>query len=114
MTDIEFPTDEDVSGSIFSLFAIQYTYRLPILNLARGILGKRKTFAWLSVQDIHELVRNRLNDDRPTTKSVGEQFRKIKDYAIGIEWIEGSIRYKNHFFQDITYSPFLNSPSKSY
>ena len=62
MKGIDFPTKQDVSGSVHSIFSIQYTYRIPVTNLARGVLGTRQTFAVLSAQDINEIVRNRMNE----------------------------------------------------
>ena len=83
---IEWPTKVDVSGSAFSLFTIQYTYRIPVINLARGILGKRITLAKLSVEDIEQIVNNRLEDHNTISHFPG------KDYALAIEWVEGAIR----------------------
>ena len=84
--EIEWPTKVDVSGSAFSLFTIQYTYRIPVINLALGILGKRNTLAKLSVEDIEQIVNNRLEDHNTISHFPG------KDYALAIEWVEGAIR----------------------
>ena len=73
----------------FSLFTIQYTYRVPIINLAQGIFGKRKTSARLSVEEIEQIVNNRLEDDSTISHFPG------KDYALAIEWVEGALRYRN-------------------
>ena len=89
--EIEWPTKVDVSGCAFSLFTIQYTYRIPIINLAQGILGKRKTSARLNVEDIEQIVNNRLEDDSTISHFPG------KDYALAIEWVEGALRYRNSF-----------------
>ena len=87
MKGIDFPTKQDVSGSVHSLFSIQYTYRIPLANLAKGILGNRQTFAFLTAQDINEIVRNRMNDSKSITNYAQ------KDYALSIEWMEGAVRY---------------------
>ena len=92
MKGIEFPTKQDVSGSVHSLFSIQYTYRIPVAKLAKGILGTRKTFAVLTAQDIKEIVRNRMNDSKSITNYAQ------KDYALSIEWIDGAIRYTIFMF----------------
>ena len=85
--EIEWPTKVDVSGSAFSLFTIQYTYRIPVINLARGILGERVTTAKLSIEDIEHIVNNRLEDHSTISHFPG------KDYALAIEWVEGALRY---------------------
>ena len=84
--DIEWPTKEDVSGSAFSLFTIQYTYQIPITNLARGILGKQVTHARLTAEDIKHIVNSRIKDNKSIANLPG------KDYALAVEWIEGAIR----------------------
>ena len=93
LTDgIDWPSKEDVSGSIFSLFNIQYTYKLPIINLARGILRKRETYASLTVEDIEDMVKNRLEDSKSITYYHNYKY-EYRDYALAIEWIEGAVRY---------------------
>ena len=84
---MEWPTKVDVAGSAFSLFTIQYTYRIPVVNLARGILGQITTSAKLTVEDIEEIVNNRLEDHNTISHFPG------KDYALAIEWVEGAIRW---------------------
>ena len=90
--ELEWPTKVDVSGCAFSLFTIQYTYRVPVINLAQGIFGKRKTSARLSVEEIEQIVNNRLEDDSTISHFPG------KDYALAIEWVEEALRYKNSYF----------------
>ena len=85
--DIKWPTKEDVAGSVFSLFTIQYTFKLPITKLARGIIGKRVTHATLTVEDIEHIVNTRFEDTKSITNFPG------KDYALAVEWIEGAVRY---------------------
>ena len=85
--DIEWPTKEDVAGSAFSLFTIQYTFKIPITNLAKGMLGKRVTHATLTVEDIEHIVNTRFEDTKSITNFAG------KDYALAVEWIEGAVRY---------------------
>ena len=84
---MDWPSKVDVAGSAFSLFTIQYTYRIPVVDLAEGILGKRITSAKLTVEDIEEIVNNRLEDHNTISHFPG------KDYALAIEWVEGAIRY---------------------
>ena len=84
---IEWPTTLDVAGSVFSLFTIQYTFKIPVVDLARGKLGKRETFAKLSIDDIERIVETRLEDETTITHFPG------KDFALAIEWVEGAIRF---------------------
>ena len=83
----EWPTKLDVAGAVFSLFTIQYTYKLPVIDIARGKLGKRLTLAKLTIEDIEHMVGNRLEDQSTISQFPG------KDYALAIEWVEGAIRY---------------------
>ena len=89
--DIEWPTTLDVAGSVFSLFTIQYTYTLPVVDLARGNLGKRKTFARLTIEDIERIVELRLEDETTITHFPG------RDFALAIEWVEAAIRFLFRF-----------------
>ena len=84
--DIEWPTSLDLAGSAFSLFTIQYTFKLRVVDVMRGKLGKRQTFARLRIKDIERIVELRLDDETTITHFPG------KDFAIAIEWIEGAIR----------------------
>lgn len=83
---MEWPTKLDVAGSVFSLVTIQYTYKIPITDLAKGKLGKRDTKATLTIDDIEDIVHNRMKDHTSLTHLPG------KDYAIAIEWLEAAVR----------------------
>ena len=78
---------------MFSLFTIQYTYKLPVIDIARGKLGKRLTSARLTVEDIEHMVENRLEDKSTISHFPG------KDYALAIEWVEGAVRYIANIIQ---------------
>ena len=83
----EWPTKLDVAGAVFALFTIQYTYKLPVIDIARGMLGNRQTLARLTIEDIKHMVVKRLEDQYTISHFPG------KDYALAIEWVEGAIRY---------------------
>ena len=83
---MEWPTKLDVAGSVFSLVTIQYTYKIPITDLATGKLRKRDTKATLTIDDIEDIVHKRMKDHTSLTRLPG------KDYAIAIGWLEAAVR----------------------
>ena len=110
ITDVkDWPSKVDVAGSAFSLFTIQYTYRIPVVDLAGGILGERITSAKLTVEDIEDIVNNRLEDHNTISHFPG------KDYALAIEWVEGAIGYLLYilFRTEFTELRYLTSSIKS-
>ena len=83
---MEWPSKLDVAGSVFSLVTIQYTYKIPVMDLAKGKLRKRDTKATLTIDDIEDIVHKRMEDRTSLTHLPG------KDYAIAIEWLEAAVR----------------------
>ena len=82
--NFELPTKLDVSGVVFSLVTIQYTYKIPVIDLAKGKVGKKATKATLTITDIEHIVQEILEDHLSPSREVG------KDYAIAIEWLEAA------------------------
>ena len=102
--EIEWPTKLDVAGSVFSLFTIQYTFQIPVVDLARGKIGKRQTLAKLSIDDIERIVETRLEDETTITHFPG------KDFALAIEWVEGAIRCVFRFLFSLVHPINSQSP----
>ena len=86
---MEWPKESDVSGATFSLVVIQFTYKIPVLSLINGKIGRQQTKAKLTIGDIQDIVADRLLQDSSLS-----HIRGAKDYAIAIEWIEAAIRCK--------------------
>ena len=84
---MEWPNESDVAGASFSLVNIQFTYRIPVLSFTNGRIGSRQTKAKLTIDDIEDIVADRLLKDASISDING-----ATDYAIAIEWIEASIR----------------------
>ena len=57
----------------------------------QGYIGKRKTYAILTVEDIEGMVKNRLEDSKSITYYHNYKYEH-RDYALAIEWIEGAVR----------------------
>ena len=86
---MEWPKESVVSGATFSLVVIQFTYKISLHSFINGKIGSRQTKAKLTIDDIQDIVANRLLQDSSLSHIPG-----AKDYAIAIEWIEAAIRYK--------------------
>ncbi len=80
-----FVFDARDAGSIHGILRVQFTYRLPILDLARGRIRDRQTLARLTVEDIFFLASERLDGKNPLLINGGT------DYAIAIEWAEAAL-----------------------
>lgn len=81
----QWPDALDYNGAIHALLRVQYTYQLPIIDLARGKIQNRFTQARMDVQDCYFLARERIQGDNPLMVSGGI------DYAIAIEWAEAAL-----------------------
>lgn len=79
------PSTDDYKGSILGLLRVQYTYQLPLVNLARGQIRSKSTHARLSVDDCFFLAKERIEGANPLLISGGI------DYAVAIEWAEAAL-----------------------
>ena len=68
---------------------MQYVYRLDPLDLANGVIGRRRTLARLSARDLFSIGRERITKQKrlpiePSTKGKPE-------YAMAIQWMEAAM-----------------------
>ena len=81
----DWPSSEvDFNGASLGLVRAQYTYQLPILDLAQGRIKSKFTFARLSHDDCYSIAKDRFQGTNPILPSGG------KDYAMAIEWSEAA------------------------
>lgn len=76
---------DDYKGAILGLLRVQFTYELPIVDLAKGWIKHKATHARLSVGDCFFLAKERIEGHNPMLKSGGV------DYAVAIEWAEAAL-----------------------
>ena len=74
----KWPTNEDLEGVILALCKIQHTYRVSILDLAKGIIGRHKTHAYLTSEDCFKIAQSQMQP-------------KIEFFALAIEWAEAAL-----------------------
>lgn len=80
------PDKLDVQGAMVSLLRIQNVYMLPVIDIANGILSDKKTHARLTVDDLYEIGKDRLE----TIGLVREL--PSPDFALAVEWLEAALQ----------------------
>ena len=80
------PEHRDMEEAKLNLARLQYVYQLDPLNLARGIIGDRKTRARLLPDDLHSIGKNRIIGGYKFTS----QEQPFMEMAIAIEWLEAA------------------------
>jgi hypothetical protein len=87
MQTVDWPEEVDYKGAIHGLMRVHFTYQLPPVDLARGLIRNRQTLARLSSQDCLFLAQERMQGDNPLLVEGGI------DYAVAIEWAEAALEY---------------------
>jgi len=98
----EAPSLGDFDGAAMALARIQFTYRIPVSDLAKGIINGVETEARLTADELFEIAEQRVSG------RVISKHGHPKDYAIAFEFAEAALEICKDGIQKAKLLVFMN------